>query len=214
MLLERILLHFCQTSDFAHGPVLSHVVSLCICRSVISVEPILVLHGFAYEIIIKAWPWRPQNFLQGGRALWSRDSKGVKAAPKGHNQGTICAERGKVWGMGFPSPVTGSGRGLLAQGGHGILVIINWCGNIMVTVRWIDKISNFFHVTSGVRQSGILSPFLFIVFINLIIMRLNECGFGCVMNAVQYIGCIIHRESEKGDTILLSVSLLNIDRYS
>jgi len=83
-----------------------------------------------------------------------------------------------------------------------VLLIINWYGKLMVAVRWVDKISNFFHVISGVRQGGILSPVLFTVFINLIIVRLKDCGFGCVINGI-YIGCIMYAD----DIILLSATV-------
>ena len=45
------------------------------------------------------------------------------------------------------------------------------------------QLSNFFHATWGVRQGSILSSVLFTVFINLIIVRLKDCGFGCIINS-------------------------------
>jgi len=66
---------------------------------------------------------------------------------------------------------------------------------LLVAVRWLDVISNFFHVTSGVgvRQGGILSPVLFTVFVNLIVVRLKDCGFGCVIICM-YVGCIMYAD--------------------
>jgi len=57
-------------------------------------------------------------------------------------------------------------------------------------------------VTSAVRQGRILSPILFAVFINVIIVRLKDYGFGCAMNSM-YIGCImqLNRVSHKIDLI-------------
>jgi len=57
-------------------------------------------------------------------------------------------------------------------------------------------------MTSCVRQGNILSPVLFAVFINLIIVRLKDYGFGCALNSM-YIGCImqLYRVSHKNDSI-------------
>lgn len=57
-------------------------------------------------------------------------------------------------------------------------------------------------MTFGERQGGILSPVLSTVFINLIIVRLKDCGFGCVINGM-YIECIMYAD----DIILLSATV-------
>jgi len=60
-----------------------------------------------------------------------------------------------------------------------VLVIENWYSKLCVTVRWIDAISGFFNVMSGVRQGSILSPRLFTVLINIVIVNLRDSGGGC-----------------------------------
>jgi len=54
-------------------------------------------------------------------------------------------------------------------------------------------ISRYFTVNTGVRQGSILSPSLFTVFINLLIVKLRESGDGCIVNN-QYVGCIVYAD--------------------
>ena len=46
-------------------------------------------------------------------------------------------------------------------------------------IRWTDFHSDFFIVTNGVKQGGILSPALFSVYIDVLLLRLKRSGFGC-----------------------------------
>jgi len=80
-----------------------------------------------------------------------------------------------------------------------VLVIENWCSKLCVAVRWIDAIPGFFNVKSGVRQGSILSPRLFTVLINIVIVKLRDCGGGCSINNI-FIGCILYAD----DIIVLS----------
>ena len=47
-------------------------------------------------------------------------------------------------------------------------------------VRWGDCISSPFRVSNGVRQGGILSPYLFNVYMDDLSCLLNCCNTGCV----------------------------------
>jgi len=55
---------------------------------------------------------------------------------------------------------------------------------------------------SGVRQGSVLSPSLFSVFMNLIIVNIRSHDLGCYFNRT-LISCILYAD----DTILLSASL-------
>ena len=46
-------------------------------------------------------------------------------------------------------------------------------------VRWFGIVSQGFHVTNGVRQGGILSPYLFNVYLDDLSVALSACRTGC-----------------------------------
>ena len=60
-------------------------------------------------------------------------------------------------------------------------------------------LSAVFSIGSGVRQGGTLSPALFNLFINVIIVNLLQSGYGCRVQQI-YVGCIVYAD----DIILLS----------
>jgi len=83
-----------------------------------------------------------------------------------------------------------------------VMVLENWYSKLCVAVRWIDAISGFFNVMSGVRQGSILSPRLFTVLINIVIVKLKDSGVGCSINNI-FIGCILYAD----DIIVLSATV-------
>ena len=58
-------------------------------------------------------------------------------------------------------------------------VVIYWYSNLTSLVKWNDTHSRSFNVTSGVRQGGILSPKLFIVYVDDLLVTLRKSGVGC-----------------------------------
>ena len=69
-----------------------------------------------------------------------------------------------------------------------VLVIENWYSKLCVAVTWIDAISGFY-LMSGVRQGSILSPRLFTVLNNTVIVKLRDSGVGCFINSI-FIRCV------------------------
>ena len=62
--------------------------------------------------------------------------------------------------------------------------------------------SNLVHIKSGVRQGGILSPFLFNVYVNDLLCTLRLSGLGCHVQNL-FMGCIMYAD----DLLLLSSSV-------
>ena len=60
-----------------------------------------------------------------------------------------------------------------------------------VCVRWCGTLSFWYQLTAGVRQGGILSPVLFAVYIDTLIVRLRSAGIGCKI-ADTYYGCLVY----------------------
>ena len=68
-------------------------------------------------------------------------------------------------------------------------------------VKWGSSMSEVFHVTNGVRQGGILSPYLFSIYIDDLSEELNFIRIGCVMNDM-----IINHILYADDIVLISPS--------
>ena len=53
---------------------------------------------------------------------------------------------------------------------------------------WNGALSDSFGATNGVKQGGILSPILFCLYIDELLVRINESGLGCHIGHVSYAG--------------------------
>src|SRR2546425_2812453 len=60
-----------------------------------------------------------------------------------------------------------------------ILILMSWFKKNYTYVKWKEYLSDYFHPTAGVRQGGILSPFLFAIYIEDILKQLKGQGKGC-----------------------------------
>jgi hypothetical protein len=62
-----------------------------------------------------------------------------------------------------------------------------------------------FNIKSGVRQGGVCSCWLFNVYVNELIIRLELSGLGCRVRCV-YAGCVLYAD----DILLLSGSVMKL----
>ena len=71
-----------------------------------------------------------------------------------------------------------------------INLLVYWYSNMHSRCKWDEVLSDYFLVTSGVKQGGVLSPRLFTVYIDDLVVRLKRAGIGCHM-ARLFIGAIL-----------------------
>ena len=60
-----------------------------------------------------------------------------------------------------------------------IRILLYWYRTQTLCIKWGSTTSECFNVSNGVRQDGILSPYLFIVYIDDLNNMLNSAGIGC-----------------------------------
>ena len=75
---------------------------------------------------------------------------------------------------------------LLKRGVHHFVVKLSayWYSHQCFQVLWDSCLSKSFNVSNGVRQGGVLSPYLFNVYTNDLSIELNTSGVGCLYNDV------------------------------
>ena len=61
-----------------------------------------------------------------------------------------------------------------------IVLLVDPYGHQTMCVRWGSSVSSSFRVSNGVRQGGILSPYLFNVYVDDLNQTLNRCRTGCL----------------------------------
>ena len=77
-----------------------------------------------------------------------------------------------------------------------------WYRNLTARVRWSGVLSDEFPVSNGVRQGGVLSPLLFTLYIDDLLLQLSESGHGCRVG-----GCDVSVVAYADDICILSGSV-------
>src|ERR1051325_2119127 len=66
-----------------------------------------------------------------------------------------------------------------------ITLLKNWYEKSEICVRWNSFFSDVFKITAGVRQGGILSPMLFLVYVNDMLVKLTKRGCSIMRRALE-----------------------------
>lgn len=90
---------------------------------------------------------------------------------------------------------------LLTRGCNPIYIrlLFNMYINQTIRVKFNKECSDYFNVTNGVKQGGVISPTLFTCYIDDMLKRLEKSNVGCHVGS-QYVGCVSYAD----DLILLA----------
>ena len=81
-------------------------------------------------------------------------------------------------------------------------VIITWYGGLYCRVLWDGHYSDWFLVSAGVRQGGVLSPDFYSIYVDDLVYLLRSCGAGCYI-ADKFAAALLYAD----DMAVLSPSL-------
>ena len=81
-------------------------------------------------------------------------------------------------------------------------LLLNMYTNQALRVRWCNIFSDKFNVSNGVKQGGILSPILFAIYMDGLILNLRTTGLGCRISR-HYVGVIVYAD----DVVILAPSV-------
>ena len=88
-----------------------------------------------------------------------------------------------------------------------ITILLNWYRNSASVVNWNGFLSGAFNLKAGVRQGGVLSPALFSVYIDDLILSLKKQGFGCYVGKL-CLAVLMYAD----DLILISCSVTKLQQ--
>ena len=86
-----------------------------------------------------------------------------------------------------------------------IMIFLFWFKNLSAAVVWSNVKSSVFSIKSSVRQGGVCSCWMFNLYVNELIVMLEDSGYGCKLWGV-LAGCILYAD----DILLISKSLIKL----
>jgi len=60
-----------------------------------------------------------------------------------------------------------------------LLLLERWFSMCITCIKWCNVWSSWYNLHCGIRQSGVLSPYFFAIYIDSLVNKLQSCGFGC-----------------------------------
>ena len=72
-------------------------------------------------------------------------------------------------------------------------IIMSWHVGLMCRVRWDNVFSEWFHITAGVRQGGVLSPDLYSIYVDELVIILQRAGIGCHIRGI-FAACLFYAD--------------------
>ena len=76
---------------------------------------------------------------------------------------------------------------------HVIRLLINTHTNNFVRVAWCGVMSDYFLAVNGVKQGGVLSPVLFCLYIDDLLIALSSSGVGCYIG-INFVGALAYAD--------------------
>ena len=61
-------------------------------------------------------------------------------------------------------------------------ILVSWYNGLCCRVKWDDHLGDWFAITAGVRQGGVLSPNLYAIYVDNMIYILRSSGIGCYVS--------------------------------
>ena len=66
-----------------------------------------------------------------------------------------------------------------------VMILMNYLRNQSAKIVWNGESGEYFAIDKGVRQGGILLPFLLKLYIDGIMKKVDEMGLGCMLSPVR-----------------------------
>ena len=97
-----------------------------------------------------------------------------------------------------------------------IHVLLNVCTCHLIRISWDGVMSDYFNALNGMKQGGVVSPILFCIYIDDLLVSTSETGVGCYI-ASKFVGAIAYAD----DIVFISPTplgmrklLLSCDTYA